>query len=355
MLKQLIISAFLILIIFVLGIVYFFIQINTQVIEREQSFIIQKGQGVREISQNLKEQELIKNKFIFETYVFLKGIKGKFQVGEYKLKPKMNIVQIAKILTQGIGMQNERRITIIEGWTIKKIAEYLEKEGIVSKNDFLKAVKNIGKLGHSDIKEYEFLKELSNYKLPRPRFAKRGGQATSYKLLEGYLFPDTYRIYKDATAEDIIKKMLDNFDQKLTSEMRHEIKKQGKTIFETVIMASIIEREVPNYEDRIIVSGIFWKRLEVGMPLQADSTLNYFTGNKSRALSSEELKIDSFYNTYLYPDFPPTPISNPGLSAIKAAIYPQESPYWYFLSKKTGETVFSQTLEEHNQNKRKWL
>ena len=341
-------------------VIYFFIQIyipaSNQI--QERNFIIQKGQGVNEISQNLKKANFIKNKFIFKTYVFLKKIEKNFQAGEYKLKLNMNIIQIAKILTSGIGVSNEREIKIIEGWTIQEITEYLEKEGIVSKNDFLKALEDMKK----DIRILGYQKDN-----PPASTAKRGEltpfvkgeyeptnpqlSTPSLQLLEGFLFPDTYRIYKNATPEDIIKKMLNNFDQKLTPELRQEIKKQNKTIFEIVTMASIIEKEVPLDKDRMIVSGIFWKRIESGMPLQADSTLNYFTGHKSRALSSEELKIDSFYNTYLYPDLPPTPIGNPGLSALRAAIYPEESPYWFFLSKEDGETIFSRTLEEHNRNK----
>jgi UPF0755 protein len=254
------------------------------------------------------------------------------------------MIELAGILISGTGVQNETEIKIIEGWTVKEIAEYLERKEIVDKKDFLETIENIRELESWKTK-YEFLGELANLHFP----------TTNVQFLEGYLFPDTYRIFKDATSEEIIRKMLDNFDQKLDLEMRREIKKQGKTIFEVITMASIIEKEVPFEKDRAIVSGIFWKRLEAGMPLQADSTLNYFTGHKSRALSAEELKIDSFYNTYLYPGLPPTPICNPGLSAIQAAVWPKDSPYWFFLSKEDGQTIFSRTLEEHNRNKARWL
>jgi len=319
--------------------VYFLYQVYSPITleSKEQDFVIEKGQGVNEISENLKKAKLIKNKFIFETYVFLRNVEKNFQVGEYKLESNINMVQLAKILTLGIGAVNEREIKIIEGWTLKEIGEYLEKEKIVDKKEFLDKTSDPAML-QAFKKSYKFLED-------KPE--KIG--------LEGYLFPDTYRIFKNAKPEDILKKMLDNFDRKLTLEMREDIKVKNRTIFEAISLASIVEREVPKDKDRKIVAGIFWKRLEAGIPLQADSTLNYFTGRKSRALSSEELKIDSFYNTYLYPGLPPTPISNPGLSSLRAAIYPEESPYWYFLSKEDGETIFSQTFKEHVEKKMKWV
>lgn len=321
------------------ALVYFLYQIYSPIPlgSKEQKFIIEKGQGVNEISENLKRVKLIKNKFIFESYIFLRNMEKNFQAGEYKLKPNINLVQLSKILTLGIGAVNEREIKIIEGWTLKEIGEYLEKEKIVDKKEFLDKISDPAIL-QTLKKDYKFLED-------KPEGID----------LEGYLFPDTYRIFKDAKPEDILKKMLDNFDQKLTLKMREDIKIKNRTIFEVISLASIVEKEVPGDKDREIVGGIFWKRLEAGVPLQADSTLNYFTGGKSRALSSEELKIDSFYNTYLYPGLPPTPISNPGLSSLRAAIYPAESPYWYFLSKEDGETVFSRTLKEHVENKMKWV
>ena len=150
-------------------------------------------------------------------------------------------------------------------------------------------------------------------------------------------------------------KMLENFDSKLTQQMRADIKAQGKTIFDIVRMASIVEAEVPHEADRPMITGILWKRLDAGMALQVDSALNYVTAGKNRSLTAEELKIDSPYNTYKYRGLPPTPIGNPGLSALRAAIYPTHTAYWYFLSDKDGKTHFAKTLEEHNENKSKYL
>jgi UPF0755 protein len=174
--------------------------------------------------------------------------------------------------------------------------------------------------------------------------------------LEGFLFPDTYRIFRDAGAERIIEKMLDNFGDKLTSQMREDIKKQERTIYETIIMASIIEKEVRTPEDMQIVSGIFWDRIKNGQALESCATLAYILGVNKAQYSEEDTKIDSLYNTYKYRGLPPSPISNPGLNAIKAAIYPKYTEYNYFLSRPdTGETVFSRTYAEHLENKRKYL
>jgi len=177
-----------------------------------------------------------------------------------------------------------------------------------------------------------------------------------YYSLEGYLFPDTYIIYNDASLEDIVLKMLHNFDSKLTSKMREDIKKQEKTIYEIITMASVIEKEVRDPEEMKIVSGIFWKRIDVWQPLQSCASLAYILGINKPVYSIEDTKIESPYNTYQNYGLPPGPICNPGLAAIEAAIYPKETEYNYFLSKKeNGETVFSRTIEEHNLNKAKYL
>ena len=149
--------------------------------------------------------------------------------------------------------------------------------------------------------------------------------------------------------------MRDNFDKKLTTDLREEIQKQGKTIFEIVTMASLIEKEVREKEDKEIVSGILWKRLKNNIPLQVDATISYITGKQTTKISREETQIDSPYNTYKYLGLPIGPICNPGIDSIKAAIYPKNSQHWYYLSTSEGKTIFSETLEEHNLAKAKYL
>jgi len=173
--------------------------------------------------------------------------------------------------------------------------------------------------------------------------------------LEGYLFPDTYEINTGAQIEEIVKTMLSNFDKKLTSNLRKEIKKQEKTIFEIITMASLLEKEVKSKEEKEIVSGILWKRLKNRIPLQVDATIIYITGKKTTKVSKDDTEIDSPYNTYKYLGLPKGPICNPGLESILATVYPKNSDFWYYLSTSDGETIFSKTLEEHNIAKAKYL
>jgi len=293
-------------------------------------FRINRGEGVKEIAQNLEKEKLIKGSWFFVVYNFFTCNTPKLQAGTYLLSPSMNIPEIVEKFVRGDVVKE--KITILEGWTIEDIADYLEEKGIVSKEDFLKATKK------DFSNEFEFLKE-------KPKDAS----------LEGYLFPDTYEVKLEESSEEIIKKMLKNFDSKLTPNLREEIKRQNKTIFEILILASLLEKEVKTKEDKELVAGILWKRLENKMPLQVDATITYITGKKTTKISIEETQIDNPYNTYKYLGLPPGPICNPGLESILAAIYPKESDYWYYLSTPDGKTIFSKTLQEHNIAKTKYL
>lgn len=306
-----------------------------------KSILISHGLGLRQIAETLKKNGIIRSKWTFVIYVSLRDRVSYLKPGDYVFGG----ASIKKIVDDLVrGGTNEKSITIPEGWTIKEIAEYLEKENIVSKTEFEKLTDKKG--AKIFMPNFDFLKDGPG---------DRG--------LEGYLFPDTYRIFKDSGTEDIVIKMLENFDKKLSPELRAEISKQKKSIFETVIMASMIEKEIVSDEDRAIVSGILWKRLENNIGLQVDATIVYIKNQKTKderlklneKISIADTKIESPYNTYKYRGLPYGPISNPGLSAIKAAIYPKESPYFYYLSTRDGKTIFSKTLEEHNETKTKYL
>jgi len=171
--------------------------------------------------------------------------------------------------------------------------------------------------------------------------------------LEGYLFPDTYQISKGETCEEIIDLMLANFGKKLTPDLREEIITQKKSIFDIVTMASMIEKEVRTLSDKKIVSGILWKRIAVGMPLQLDATINYITQRSDPSVAIKATKINSPYNTYMYSGLPKGPISSPGIDSITSAIYPKQTKYWFYLS--DGKTIFSETLDQHNEAKAKYL
>ena len=268
-----------------------------------EPFFIDRGQSLFQIAEDLEKEGLIKNKFFFDLYVFIKGAQRKLQAGEYFLSPSESIARIAgKIISGDIA---KVVVTIPEGFTVKQIEEKL------------------------------------NLKLPGEN-------------LEGFLFPDTYYLPVDVTPEKVVEIMTTNFDKKMAP-FKEEIEGQGKTIFEIVIMASLLEKEVKTFEDKELVSGILWKRLKNNIPLQVDATISYITGKQTTRISREETQIDSPYNTYKYLGLPIGPICNPGIDSIKAAIYPKNSQYWYYLSTSEGKTIFSETLEEHNLAKAKYL
>ena len=338
--KKIIIS--LIFILIILGLfscLWFIYQLLKPVTLNQTYFTIQSGEGINQISYHLRQQGIIKNSFVFETYIYLKGAEDKFKAGEYNLPQLVNIKRLTQIFMAGQPAK-EWQLTVPEGWTAKDIAYRLENLGKFQAEEFLAAV-GVGQPNNQpsfNFSAYNFL----SYK---PKQAN----------LEGYLFPDTYRFFSYASVDDVVRKMLNNFDKKLTAQMRADIKKQHKTIFGIVTMASIVEREAKLDQDRPIIAGIFWQRLKLGMPLQADSTINYITGKKTPSVSAADLNLDSPYNTYKYSGLPPGPISNPGLAAIKAAIYPQQTDYLYFLTDIQGRAHYAKTFEEHVKNKQQYL
>ncbi len=293
-----------------------------------KNIVINKGENAKDIAFKLKTEKIISNPYSFLVLAFLEKNWDKLQAGEYLLNSKMSNQEIVETLVQGKTIKET--ITIVEGWDSWDIARYLESKGLFSQEETIKSIQEF------ESNQFDFLSD-------KP---KNLG-------LEGYIFPDTYFLEKNALLDDFLNKALTNFGQKLTPDLRDEIKKQNKSIFEIITMASLLEKEVISFEDKQIVSGILWKRLRAGIPLQVDATLLY--AREKNKVSLEDTKIDSPYNTYQHLGLPLGPICNPGLESIKAAVYPKDSPYWYYLSKPNKETVFSKTLEEHNLAQAKYL
>ncbi|MFH1430311.1 MAG: endolytic transglycosylase MltG, partial [Candidatus Uhrbacteria bacterium] len=267
--------------------------------------------------------------------------------GAYELSPHLSAWSLSRVVTT-TQARPERTVTIIEGWSIRDIGAYLEREGIGSPDE-LYAIVGIPATDyrHADPEiprpidlgaEYPFLVE-------KPEFIG----------LEGYLFPDTYRVYADTSVEDIVYKMLDNLSVKLTDELLAEIAASGRSLHQVLTLASLVEKEVSNEEDRPIVAGILWKRRDRGWLLQADSTVNYVTGKSDPRTRIADHSVDSSFNTYRYAGLPRGPISNPGMASILAALRPQESPYWFFLTTPDGETKYGRSLAEHNTNIARYL
>jgi UPF0755 protein len=310
--------------------------------EQKKALAIESGARARDVSKDLKDAGLIKSTFVFDSYAYASGLATQIKAGEYVLSTTMSPKDILNTIVGG-GKQSQMVVRIQEGWTIDDIASYFDKEGIAAKNETLA-------LFSAKAKTYTYL---------------GGGTQTS---LEGYLFPDTYFVKKEATADQIIDLLISNMEKRIDTQMRSDISAQGKSINEILIMASLVEKEVGRNlkvvteedrklleEERKMVAGVFYNRLAIDMALQSDATVTYLTKKKNPSASLEDIQIDSPYNTYKYPGLPPTPISNPSLSAIKAAIYPAKHDYYYFLSSPDGKAYFAKTFEEHQQNRVKYL
>ncbi len=238
----------------------------------------------------------------------------------------------------------EISLKFLEGWNNTDMAEYLEQQGVLKKDEFLKSIRDFNNLS-----DWAFL----------PKQAQGN--------LQGFLYPDTYRFFKNITdrsqttaqeaGEDVIKKLLNNFKAKLPSNAEIKAKEQGLSLYQAVILASIVEKEANNFpNEKATIAGIFYNRLNIGMPLQSDATVNYATGKSEASPSLVDLEINSPYNTYKHKGLPPTPICNPSTASINAVLNPIDSEFLYYLhDQKTGEPYYAQTHEEHIQNKFKYL
>jgi UPF0755 protein len=280
-------------------------------------FIVNRGDGVKTIAANLYQQNIIRSPTGFYLLVKLLGIERQLQAGDFRLNRSMDATSIARELTHGIL---DLWVTMLEGWRKEEVATKLAKD--------------------IDIPEQEFLKYAT----------------------EGYMFPDTYLIPRDATPAGVVKMFTDNFDKKVTVQMREDAKKLGFTLDEVMILASLVEKEGKTAEDRPIIAGILEKRLKAGWPLQVDATIQYAIGYQpiektwwKKELTADDLKMKSPYNTYLNPGLPPAPICNPGLESIMAVIYPEDSDYWYYLHDLSGVVHYAKTIDEHNANSTKYL
>lgn len=321
------------------GVFYFYFEAYHGKAGRAEEVIFEvvEGESIALIANNLKKENLITGKVYFFFYLKTKGISGKIIPGKYRLDGQMAIPEIAtRLTTKEEIVKRDIVLTFPEGWTLEKVVQRIQKSDLQNTADFPVLAKN-----PNFFKEkygYEFLNDLPP-------------KAT----LEGFLFPDTYFFAPEATSEEIIKKMLDNFDKKLSSEFKNGIALKKKTLYKIITLASILEMEVKSQGDREVVSGIFWNRLGVGQPLQSCATLAYVLGVNKKQYTYADTQMASPYNTYLNKDLPPGPIGNPGISTLRAAIFPKDSNFSYFLSDpETGQTIFSRTFEEHTQNKNKY-
>lgn len=306
--------------------------------QTEIAFSVESGNSLTRVSNNLEAQGLIKNRTFFKYYCDFAGLGQKIQAGDYLIKKSMDMFEIADLLTTGDGQPITTDITIIPGNTIEDIAAMLKAKGIVTSEEEFLSICRTG----DGVSDYYFIDEvLKNNNVSQRKY-----------LLEGYLAPNTYEIYTDASALSIIKKLLSQTDKVFASEWQTRAQELDMSMDDILILASMIEKEAKK-ADFAKVSAVFHNRLDDGMKLQSDPTIHYITGERRMSLRSSDLAVDSPFNTYRVSGLPAGPICNPSPEAINAALYPDESyvaeEYLYFCSKDpdTGELHFSRTLEEH--------
>jgi UPF0755 protein len=294
-------------------------------------FLIPSGSSTAEIAALLKENGFIRYEKVFRLLSKINGHDGKYQSGTHILSKSLSYDEIMRVLTQ---KPESKQVTIPEGKTVSQIADILyENKLIKSKEQFIETC-------NTETFDYDFLKDLP----------QRDNK------LEGYLFPDTYRIDMNTSDKGIINMMLRNFSNKFKDDYKEHIKDlKGMTMDKIVILASIIEREAKTSEDRDIISGVFYNRLnskdKTLRKLQSCATIQYIllktTGSVKERLFEADLALEDRYNTYLYEGLPPGPICCPGEESLKAALYPEKTDNLYFVAKSDGTHVFSKTFKEH--------
>lgn len=276
---------------------------------------IDSGQSLFSISNELYKDGAIRSKRVFEMLMLSFGSDKTISRGEYYFEKPANVVTLAmRISGRDFGV-DKARVTFPEGFTNKQMADRLDKE-----------------LSNFDSELFLSLAKDS----------------------EGYLFPDTYHLLPWATPESVIETLKKNFDKKISG-LEKDLSYSDKSLKDIVIMASLIEKEARGEEDRYMISGILWKRISKGIPLQVDAPFLYILGKESKELTRTDLAINSPFNTYKYKGLPPAPIGNPGLESIKASLNPKDSPYLYYLHDSDGKIYYAKTYTEHQKNIRNYL
>jgi UPF0755 protein len=324
------------------GGMYFIFELNQKPSVKEDAvpFTIERGQSFAEITDSLYTKGLIRNTFVFRLRARMLDAEGKVQAGVATIRRNMNVDQVLESITS--VRLNDRQVLIREGLRLEQIANILAENGW-DKDKFIRAVTQ-------EKWEFGFL----NDKPPTVS-------------VEGFLFPDTYRIPANYTETQIVELMLRRFGEQYDPVLRQKARDNGNGIYKTVIIASLIEREAAKDDERGKISSVFFNRLKQGMKLDTDPTVQWARDTERyrqnpgftewwSILSKADLEIDSPYNTYKYKTLPPGPIANPGLASLRAATEPLTTDFLYFVATndREGSHAFSKTLEEHNQNVKKY-
>lgn len=311
--------------------------------DRAVPFIIEPGETATTVANRLQEMGLISDAGLFTLYMRYNGIDQRIEAGDFLLTGNMTMPEIAQALQK--ALVQEVFVTVPEGWRAEEIADSLEAQGVLEADSFVAAMR-AGDPVALGLGEYDFLAD-------RPAKAN----------LEGYLYPDTYRVPARSRPADVLGAMLDNFGEKVAPELRAATVASGLSLYQAVVLASIVEREAVQADERPLIASVYRNRLsgacdgEVGgRYLQADPTVQYARGRPGEWWWKPE-SVDEYqfvqdpYNTYLHPGLPPGPIANPGLSALEAVIRPAETQYCFFVATgDEGRHVFATTFAEHEAN-----
>lgn len=297
----------------------------------EQPFTIESGEGVLSIAIRLEEVGLIQSATAFRDYLIYAGLDTSIQSGDYNLSPALSTVDIARKLQDATPEQIT--FVILPGWRMEEIAASISTSGLnIPPEAFLDAARNAPP-------GLDFLPASAS--------------------TEGFLYPDTYILPRETTAQSLVKEFLRNFSLHLTTDLREGFSRQGLDTYQAVTLASIVQREAVVADEQSQIASVFYNRLRLGMKLDTDPTVQYALGYNTtqgtwwtNPLSAEDLKIDSPYNTYRYTGLPPGPIANPSLSVLRAVAFPAKTPYYYFRARCDGSGLhnFAVTFEEHLQN-----
>ncbi len=324
-------------------------------------FEVKQGESVGELADRLKDEQIIRSAWLFKKYLVYKGLDKKVNYGEFEVQLPITMARVAQALSQP-GM-SEEEITIIPGWTIHDVAVYFSSQGAMPavRQGPISDGENQGKFQEEEITQYVGLPavnyKVSNLFAPKIDYdLKILRDKPWYVSYEGYLAPETYRIYKNSSIVDIVKILLNQREKEITTEMWEDIEKSGHSFFDILTMASVLEQEVRSVEDRKKVADIFWRRYKMNWALQADSTVHYAVGKSGDVFTTaEDRDSNSPWNTYKYHGLPMGPICNPSLESINAVLYPEANDYWYFLTDSDWVVHYAKDLEGHNENRVRYL
>ncbi len=284
-------------------------------------FTVRPGMSVSEIGKELYERGIIDSEMKFWWTAKLNGFENKVKSGTFAMQTGMTPRDALEILVYGNTVTI--RFTIPEGFSVRDIAQRLDDKGLVKADAFISLAKTY--------RPYPYVEEHENV-----RYA-----------VEGFLFPDTYEINGEFDAARIMQMMAENFDRRLTKEMRDRAREMDLSIYELVTLASLVEKEAYHEEDRPIIAQIFLKRLRLGMPLQADPTVQYLLDAPKEDLLYRDTEIESPYNTYQNVGLPPGPIASPGMASLMAVLHPADTKYLYFVADRNGNNYYATNYADH--------